>query len=225
MGFAIPIDRARRIIHDLVQYGEVQPAYIGLDVQDLTAQLREYFHLQGESGVLVAHVTPGGPADRAGLEKGDLVTSLGRTRVSSEGEFQQALSGYTVDSDIPVKFVRDGRRKSIKIKAAKLSTDEAVQDASERIGIRVGELTPKLRNQYGIRVQNGVVVVDIYPRSMAVRAGMRQGDVILQINDRDILNMDGYNKAMATALRRKNMLMLIQRGTSGYYLTLELGGT
>ena len=225
VGFAIPIDRARRIIHDLVQYGEVQPAYIGLDVQDLTAQLREYFHLQGESGVLVAHVTPGGPADRAGLEKGDLVTSLGRTRVSSEGEFQQALSGYTADSDIPVKFVRDGRRKSIKIKAAKLSTDEAVQDASERIGIRVGELTPKLRNQYGIRVQNGVVVVDIYPRSMAVRAGMRQGDVILQINDRDILNMDGYNKAMATALRRKNMLMLIQRGTSGYYLTLELGGT
>ena len=151
VGFAIPIDRARRIIHDLVQYGEVQPAYIGLAVQGLTQQLAEYFHLKGKSGVLVANVTPGGPADKAGLAKGDLITSLGRTKVSTEDEFLQALSGYTADSAISVKIIRNGKKKTVKVQAVKLSTktgDTGSLRTDRHPGERIDtEAAPAVRQQ------------------------------------------------------------------------------
>lgn len=224
VGFAIPIDRAKHIVQDLIHYGEVQPAWIGLDLQNLDDQLAQYFNLKGKHGVLVTQVSPGGPADKAGLRKGDLITAIGRTPVTSREDFSQALATYTARSTIYLTLWSKGKEKTVSLKAAALSPEQALKEAEARLGITVSAITPSLRGKYGLETKQGVMVASVQPESLAHRVGIRPGDVIRQINEQEVTDLKGFEKAMARALRRDNILLLIQRGPYGYYLTLELGG-
>jgi serine protease Do len=224
VGFAIPINRALRIKEDLIHYGHVQPAWIGLEVQDLTEQLVQYFGLATHEGVLVAAVNPGGPADEAGVRKGDLITAIGDVPVASRQEFFQTLAGYTADSTVELTSWRKREPIAVKVKAQVLSPDRALHLAEASLGIAVGAVTTKTRKEYQLTAEQGVVVVRVEANGLAYRAGLRPGDVIRRINDQEIVNPEDYGKAMPRALRRGSLLLLIQRGTHGFYLTLDLGG-
>jgi serine protease Do len=224
VGFAIPIDRAKRIMEELIHYGEVHPAWIGLEVQDLDEQLARYFDLEEKRGVLVTHVSPGGPADRAGLRKGDLIVAIGQTQAISREVFLQTLGGYTGHSKLKLTVWRDGREEVLRMEAEVLSPEQAQKETEVRLGIHVSEMTPSLQRKYGLFSAAGVIVVAVAPRSLAHRAGIREGDVILQVNDQEIAALRDYQAALPRALRRDNLLLLIQRGSHGYYLTLEIGG-
>lgn len=223
VGFAIPIDRARRIVQDLIHYGEVHQAWIGLEVQDLDDRLAKAFGLEGKGGVLVTDVARGGPADRAGLRKGDLITALGPKAVTSRKEFTRAISAYTATSDISIQYVREGRTRQATVRADALTPEQAMKEAEARLGLAVGPVTEALRRELGLSSENGVLVLSVQPQGLAQKAGIRRGDLIRQVNDREISTLHDYQKAMAAALRRENVLLLIQRGAFGYYLTLEMG--
>jgi serine protease Do len=224
VGFAIPIDRARRIVKDLIHYGEVHPAWIGLEVQDLDERLVNYFKLEGKKGVLVTQVSPRGPADRAGIRKGDLIVAIGNTSIASREGFLQALAGYTAHSTLRMVVWREGLEETLRLKAQVLSLEQAQNEAETRLGIKVRAITSFLTQQYRLYSDIGVVVVDVSPQSLAHRSGIRVGDIIRQVNDLEIEALQDYQQAMTRALRRGNLLLLIQRGSRGYYLTLEIGG-
>jgi serine protease Do len=224
VGFAIPIDRAKRIMRELIEHGEVHPAWIGVEVQTLDEPLARAFGLEGKKGVLVTQVTQGGPAQKAGLRKGDLILSVGQSRVSSRQEFLGALSSYPGGSQIILGVVRDGREQELRVKAESLSSKEAARQAEGLLGFSVepaSQSQPRQRRQPSAL---GVVVTDVESRSQAQRVGIRKGDLIRQVNDREIRSMEDYEVAMAMALRRDSVTLLVQRGTYGYYVTLELGG-
>ncbi len=223
VGFAIPIDRAKRIVQDLIHYGEVLPAWIGLEVQDLDDRLAKAFGVEGKGGVLVTDVAHSGPAERAGIRKGDLITSLGQRPTTSKREFSRALSGYTATSDISIRYIREGRTREATVKAEALTAEQAMKEAEARLGLAVGPVTGALRRELGLSSDAGVVVLSVQPQGLAHRTGIRRGDLIRQVNDREIFTLQEYQKAMAAALRRENILLLIQRGAFGYYLTLEMG--
>ncbi len=223
VGFAIPIDRAKRIVQDLIHYGEVHPAWIGLEVQDLDDRLAKAFGLEGKGGVLVTDVTRSGSAERAGIRKGDLITALGQRPTTSRKEFLRALSAYTATSDIAIRYIREGREREATVKAEALTAEQAMKEAEARLGLAVGPVTGALRRELGLSSDAGVVVVSVQPQGLAHRSGIRRGDLIRQVNDREISTLQEYQKAMAAALRRENVLLLIQRGAFGYYLTLEIG--
>jgi Do/DeqQ family serine protease len=225
VGFAIPIDRAKRIIQDLIHYGEVHTAWIGMEVQDLDKSLARSFRAEGKRGVLVTQLTPGGPAEQAGVRTGDLVTALGQTSVTSREEFLNGLSGYTGHSTIGLVLWREGRERSVQVKAQVLSPQEALKLAESKLGMTVMGITSSQRREHKLKSEAGVMISEVQPQSMAQRVGIRKGDLILQVNDEEISSLQDYQKAMARALRRDSVLLLIQRGTYGYYLTLELGGS
>lgn len=224
VGFAIPIDRARRIMRELIEHGEVHPAWIGVEVQSLDEALARSFKLEGRKGVLVTQVTRGGPAQKAGLRKGDLVLSVGPNRVASRQEFMDALSAYTGGSQISLGVVRDGQELEVKVRAESLSSQEAARMAEGLLGFTVGPLAQAQRKERRQLSSSGVVIRSVEPQSLAHRVGIREGDLIRQINDKEIGSMEDYQTAMARALRRESVTLLVQRGSYGYYLTLELGG-
>jgi len=172
----------------------------------------------------VAYVAPGGPAEKAGVRKGDLITAVGPTSVESREDFLQGLSGYTAHSTLSVTLWQEGREKTLQIRAEPLSPKEALKLAEERLGVAVTGITPALRKEHKLGAEAGVLVVSVEPQSMAHRTGIRRGDMIRQVNDEEIRSIEDYEKAMARALRRDSLLLLIQRGGYGYYLTLEMGG-
>lgn len=224
VGFAIPMDRARRIMRELIEYGEVHPAWIGLEVQTLDEALARSFRLEGKRGVLVTQVTPGGPAEKAGLRKGDLISSVGQSRVTGRQDFLEAVSAYTAGSQITLGVVREGREQEMKVKAGSLGPKEAARLAEGLLGLMVGPVGQAQRKEHRQGSVQGVVVKGVEPQSLAHRVGIRQGDLIRQVNDKEIRSMEDYETAMAGALRRDSVTLLVQRGSYGYYLTLELGG-
>lgn len=224
VGFAIPIDRAKRIMRELIEHGEVQPAWIGVEVQSLDEALARSFGLQGRKGVLVTQVIQGGPAQRAGLRKGDLVLSVGSNRTVSRQEFLEALSAYTGGSQITLKIVRDGVELEVKITAQSLSTKEAVRMAESLLGFTAATVNQSQKKERRQSPVPGVVVKSVESQSLAYRVGIREGDLIRQVNEKEILSLEDYQTAMARALRRESVTLLVQRGSYGYYLTLELGG-
>ncbi|MEJ5375191.1 MAG: Do family serine endopeptidase [bacterium] len=223
VGFAIPIDRAKRIMRELMEHGEVHPAWIGVEVQSLEEALARSLGLEGRKGVVVSQVINGGPAQKAGLRKGDLILSVGATKVSSRQEFQEALSAYTGGSQISLRVVRDGRELELKVKAESLSSKDAAKMAEGLLGFTVAA-PPAQRRGPREYPNQGVVVKSVEFQSLAHRVGIREGDLIRQVNEKEIRSLEDYQAAMARALRRESVTLLIQRGSYGYYLTLELGG-
>lgn len=224
VGFAIPIDRAKRIMRELIEHGEVHPAWIGVEVQSMDEALARSFGLQGRRGVLVTQVTQGGPAQRAGLRKGDLILSVGSAKTTSRQEFLEALSAYTGGSQITLSMVRDGREMEVRLKAESLSTQDAVRMAEELLGFQVAAVNQAPKKERRASSVPGVIVKSVEPQSLSYRVGIREGDLIRQINDKEIRSLEDYQTAMARALRRESVTLLVQRGSYGYYLTLELGG-
>jgi serine protease Do len=224
VGFAIPIDRAKRIFQELIQHGEVQPAWIGLEAQTLDDRLAGSFRVEGRKGALVTQVAPNGPAERAGVRRGDLVIGVGQSVVTSREDLIQNLSSYTASSTVPLLIWSGGREKTVQIRAEALNPSDAVKAAEERLGITVSPITPALRKEHKLNTDLGVLVVGVEPQGMAHRTGIRRGDMIRQVNDQEIKGSQDYEKAMVRALRRDSLTLLIQRGGYGYYVTLELGG-
>jgi serine protease Do len=221
VGFAIPIDRARMIMKELIEHGEVHPAWIGVEVQSLDDTLARSLGLSGRKGVIVTQVSPKGPAERAGLRRGDLILNVGKERVTNRQEFMDAISSYTGGTPIELRIMRDGKEKELKVIAEALGPREAALRAEDLLGIKVEE-APLARGREK-KVQ-GVRVKSVEPNSTAHKVGIRQGDLIRQVDGTEIKSMEDYQGAMARALRRDSVTLLIQRGSYGYYLTVDLGG-
>jgi serine protease Do len=224
VGFAIPIDRARRIFQEIIQYGEVKPAWIGAEVQSLDEPLARSFGAEGRRGVLVTHVAPGGPAAKAGLRKGDLLTAVGQGMVLSREDFQEALAGYTAHSTIEVTFLREGKQRSVQVKAEPPNPKEIMRSAEERLGMIVEAVTPARRREFDLARDGGAVVTEVQPQGLADRARIRPGDLIRQVNEQEIRGLEDYEKAIARALRHTTLRLVIQRRSYGYSVTLDLGG-
>lgn len=222
VGFAIPIDRAKIIMKELIEHGEVHPAWIGVEVQSLDESLARSLGLSGRRGVIVTQLSPRGPGEKAGLKRGDLIISVGKERVTNKQEFLDAISSYTGGSPIELQIIREGREAGIKVIAQALGPKEAALRAEELLGIKVEEAQSSRGKDGKV---HGVRIKTIEPHSTAYKVGIRQGDLIRQVNGTEIRSMEDYQSAMARALRRDSVTLLIQRGTYGYYLTLELGGS
>jgi serine protease Do len=217
VGFAIPIDRALRIMQDLIRYGEVHPAWIGLEVRDPVLNTND-------KGVVVSGVAPGGPAHKAGLREGDLIVGINEELVRDREQFHQVLSGYTAGSRLELVFVRDGAKHMAVVKATRLTPQRASTEVQRLLGIKVVSLSKEVRKSFSLVAKNGVAVVEVRETGPSYMAGMRPGDVILQVNRQEIVDMDDFNRAMVNALRSEEILILIQRGHYGYYLTMHIGG-
>ena len=222
IGFAIPIDRAKGIVNDLINYGRVHTAWLGIMVQDIDENLVNYFHLPVDYGALITEIMAGSPAKNRGLKRGDVITELNKNKIKSSGDYYNQLSQYTANEMINLVFFRKGKRKKIDIKPAIFPPDLALTLAFERLGFRVEELNRSLAIKYRLKEKEGLVIVDIKKGSQADSIGLKPGDLIRGINDLSITTKEDFEKAVIRYRLKERITVLLQRGWTVYSISFKM---
>lgn len=222
IGFAIPINRARRVYENLIRYGEVHLPWLGLQVQELTEQLAAHFGFSAGSGLLVSDVTAKSPAAAAAIETGDIITRLDDKSVHTAEEYRQILGGYTADSTINLTLVRSGQDRRIPLKARRFPLELAPKLAFDTLGVRAIDITPNEVRQYRLPIQEGALVEEVRPDSSAAELGIRPGDLIRRINDHQIENIKDLHKALISFRLKTHVSVVVQRGSTLYRVAWRL---
>ena len=222
IGFAIPINKAKKIISDLIQFGEVIQTWIGITVQNLDKTLAGYLKVPDKKGVMVKALEPASPASKAGLKEGDIILAIGNKKIGSVQEYWSIKKTYAAGDTLKAQIWRDGETKTVSIKSRVFPMEMAEDLAFRLLGIRTEDLSPQNRKNYQILVGQGVVISEIDGRSELARIGARPGDVIRQIDDETIADKNDFKKAIVKCRQKPSVVVLLQRGDQGYYITIKL---
>ncbi len=222
IGFAIPINKARRIVTDLIKYGEVIPAWIGVTVQDLDDKLSQYLKATAVKGVLVKKTEKSGPAFKAGIHEGDIIRSVGSRKILSQNDFNTAMSNISAGETIDISIWRDGKTKEVSVKSSTFPIELALDLAHNILGITVKNLSKKNRYIYKTYTQEGVVITEINRNSYLARIGARPGDVIRQVDELAIKNINDFKKAIVKYRNKASLIIVLQRQDQLYNVTIKL---
>jgi len=222
IGFAIPINRAKRIISDLINYGRVHTAWLGITVQDINENLINYFHLPVDYGALITEILAGSPAKNQGLKRGDVIIELNKNKIKSSRDYYDQLSQYTANEVIHLVLFMDGKRQKTGIKAASFPPDLAFNLSFERLGFQVEELNRPLATKYRLKETKGLVIVAIKKGSQADTIGLAPGDLIRGINDLSITTKEDFKKAFIRYRLKERVNVLIQRGRTVYSISFKM---
>ena len=222
IGFAIPINTARRIVSDLIRHGEVVLPWIGLQVQELEERVAAYMNLEDKKGLLVRSVESGSPAESADVRVGDVLLSLGHRPLLSRADYTAAVRRYKAGDRIELTLWRKGSRQTAVVSAAEYPRERAATLAFRLLGVQVSPLTESLRSRYDIRGQEGVVISRIDPDSYLAQIGAAPGDLIQQIDDIAVAGVDDFEKAVVKYRLKSSVVVRLQRAGQGYYITVRL---
>jgi serine protease Do len=223
IGFAIPTNMARKIVNQLHRSGRVVRGWLGVLVQEVTPELAESFDLPEAQGALVADVTPGGPAEKAGVHRGDVIVSFNGRPVENWSDLPAMVAETPVGSQVKVVVFRDGRKKTIPVTLGELE-DETVAAASTQtpdLGLMVEEVTPELAKSMGLEDEGGVMITSVEHGAPARQSGLRAGDVIVELNRQPIENMADYRRIASEVVSGETVLFLIRRGSRTLFFTVE----
>ncbi len=221
IGFAIPISKAKKIVANLIQYGEVQPAWIGIAAQELDERLAQYLKYPGRKGAMVRMVEPESPAQAAGLKEGDVLLAVGARKISDLDDYLAATRAVTAGETLEIQAWRGGRSLTASVKTRLFPVENADQLAWSLMGVRVQDLSPKNRKAFKIAAREGVVISEVKEGSHLARIGARPGDVIRQVDDAAVGSSENFRKAVIKSRLKTSVVLLIQRGEQGYHVTVS----
>jgi Do/DeqQ family serine protease len=222
IGFAIPISKARKIISNLIQYGEVKQAWIGITVQDMDETLASYLAVSGQTGVIIKTVESRSPAEKAGLKESDIIFSIGNIKVNSIAEYESAVKSLVAGDTVQAGVWRNGKEIYVAFKTKVFPLELAEELAFRLLGIKVDDITKNLGRKYRLATREGVMISEVTSRSYLARIGAEPGDVIRQIDDYTIENKEDFKKAIVKSRLKNSVVLLLQRGEQGYYITVNL---
>jgi Do/DeqQ family serine protease len=229
IGFAIPINLAKKVSSDLISSGKVTRAYIGILPQDIDYDLRQSLSLPEVAGVLVAKVENDTPAQQAGMKKGDVIIEFNGKTIANVAKFRIAIANSPIGVNLPVLIIRDKKEKELTVKLVP-RPDEMVPEPIENegsdigsLGLEVESLESEFARQQNISEDKGVIISRILPDSPAADSGLSVGDIILEIDQKEIEDLQDFNK-IADEIQEDIVLFYI-RSTDGNYqfLTINLG--
>lgn len=224
IGFAIPSSMAQSVMENLVKKGKVVRGWLGIAIQPITPELAKQFEFKSEKGVLVGDVVEEGPAEKAGLQRGDVIVEFDGKEVHDSASFRNMVAATTVGKEVSIKLLREGKPKTVKAVIAELSPGMQEQQGSfdnMMKGVHVRNITPDLRKGLDIPKRvSGVIVTEVDESSPA--AGMlAQNDVILEVNKKRVTNLKEYETVASRIPSGHGVLLLIYRNGATTYLMLN----
>lgn len=226
IGFAVPINMAANVMDQLIKKGEVTRGWLGIYLQDITNELKEAMNLEDTRGALISQVAEGSPAEKGGLKRGDVIIKF-EGKAVEDAEHLKNLVGMELPGEkVFIEVSRKGEMKALTVTLGNRSTQSFAQGGTygfaDPLGVKVQEITPDLARQFGYqRVVDGVIITDVAPNSPAAGAGLQPGLLILEVNYRDITNMDSFNKAMENADIDRGILLLIGSQRGAQYIIVK----
>ena len=224
IGFAIPINLAKAIMLELIKTGKVIRPWVGIGLQDITSDLMKSFNLKGKEGALISQVYGGSPAEKAGLKVGDVAIEIDGIKIKNSQDVVREVLKKKVGQKVNFVVLREEKRLEISVTTAqmpeKMGERRAAKPAREWFGLRVSNVTPEIAKQLGLTKTEGVVIVGVHPNSTAQAAGLKPGDIILEINRQKTFHEDDYHDAMEKAKPEQGVLFLIDREGSTFFVTM-----
>lgn len=238
IGFAIPSSLAEPVINQLIEYGHTRRGWLGVRIQSVTDEIAESLGLNKARGALVASVTPGGPAEKAGIEAGDIILEFNGTKIDEMKRLPRVVAETKIDTDVSVVVLRKGQEQNLSVKIGELEKAEesGLLDSPtqitrkgtdlEDLKISVGEITGNLREEYAIdqTIDSGILITDVDPSSNAAAQGIIPGDVIVEVNQTAVKTVADVQKAIAEAKTKKrtSVLLLINRDSDIRFVAVKL---
>ena len=225
IGFAIPSNMAKPIISQLKTKGKVVRGWIGVSIQNLTPDMAQSFGLKGGEGALVGDVVPGGPAEAAGIKRADVIIEFDGKKIKSMSDLSRLVADTPVGKAVGVKVVRAGKEMDIRLTVAEMNEQKLAssrQSPEGGLGINVADITPQRMAELGIKDKTGALIVSIAPGSPADEAGLRAGDIIKELNHRQINNTRDFYDVMDRREHGRSLLLLIKRGAQTFYVSIKL---
>lgn len=228
IGFAIPINMARKTIGDLIEHGKVLRAWLGVYIQEVTPELaKEFKGAKAKKGVLVSTVIPDSPAEKAGLKRGDIILSVDKTEITTTQGLQKEILKRKIGQIVKLEVLREGTVLIIEIELTQLKEKKEEELAkSETVsswrGMTVQMLTPELAKHFGLATgEKGVLISEVTPGSLAHKVQLRVGDIIKEINHRIIESLADFNKIVKQVSKKDDAMLVIKRGQLAFFVILE----
>ncbi len=228
IGFAIPISMANRVVSQLKESGKVVRGWLGVIVQQLSPEIVDSLGLKNEKGALVSDIAPDGPAEKAGIKRGDVIVKIDNIDIKEMQELPKTIASLKPGKITAVKLIRDGKEKLVKVKLGELpetgkvaSAKEDEKESEDKLGLVVSDITPRIMNRLRLEDDKGVVVTKVISGSAASQSGLRSGDIIIELNKKEIKNLDDYNYFMKKYQKESNLLLLVKRSKRTMYVALK----
>ena len=216
---------AKFVMESFIKYGEVRRGYLGVGIQDLTEDLAKEFDYDKTEGALVTQVVEGSPADKAGLKRGDIIVKYNGKKVKGANHLKFLVGETSPGTKVKIEVFRDGKRKVLTVKVGEYS-EEKVLSAEEigvkKFGIRVANLTDRIRRQLGIAEGiEGVVITAVKINSTGYEAGLREGDIIVEVNKKPVKNTAQFKKVVSRIKKGRKVLFALIRDDAFFYKLVQ----
>ena len=225
IGFSIPVNMAKEVMQQLITRGHVVRGWLGIVIQDLTDDLATSFGVTAREGVLVTDVMKAGPAETAGLRPGDVITELADGRITEVPDLQKRVAAHAPGESVTLTVVRDRRPMAVRITLGEMPSEErlvAATGAETSWGMSVEAVGPALAGR--LDSARGVVVTEVVPEGPAAKAGLRVGDVVLNVNREAVADVASFRQLLAVVKPGESVRLYVHRTTEGgvkEYLVLE----
>jgi len=230
IGFAIPSNMARGIMTSLMTTGKVERGWLGVSIQPLDRDLADAMGIDQAHGVLVADVSPDGPARKAGIQRGDVILSVDGREIRSTGELRNIVASHQVGKSVTVTIVRDKKHQDIDVELGTLAAEKESKKSEPTTlsstgllgGLTVADITDETRRKFDIpdKVDRGAVVAEVEPRSAADRSGINPGDVIIQLDQTPVSDAAEFSK-LAAKVDDKSALLLVARENGTMFVLVK----
>jgi serine protease Do len=224
IGFAIPINLAKELIPQLREKGRVTRGWMGVMIQKVTPEIADSLGMKTGHGALVADVVKGGPAAEAGIKVGDVIVAFDGHEVDESTDLPLMVAREPIGKEVELTVIRDGSEQTITLTVGEMKDEEMqlAHSESEAYGVTVQNLTPEIAESLGVPADlKGVLVSSVQPGSPAEDAGLRRGDVVLEVNRKPVGTVDKYSEEMKKTAEGKSVLLLVRRGENTVFLALK----
>ena len=224
LGFAVPVNMAKQIMDDLVEFGAVKRGYLGVSVQNLNREFVEALELESEEGVIIGGVLTGEAAERAGIRPGDVITHIDGENVINVSAFVNRIRSFSPGTNIKLTVVREKNTLEIEVELGEMPGPGNVRggrgaEILERLGITAVPVNRELQRQFRIDSERGLVITGIAPGSDAQTTGLAAGDVIFEVNNIRVNNIEDFNRAVAN---RRSLALLIWRDGRTFLASMRI---
>jgi serine protease Do len=226
IGFAVPVNQAKALLPQLETTGSVTRGYMGVSIQAITPELAKSLTLKDTKGALVADVTKGSPAEAAGIKPGDVIVGFDGKPIAEMSALPPLVAGTPIDKEVPVTILRNGAEQTVQVKVGRMPSEQAeapgpAEPSQGKWGLALRNLDPQTAHRLGV-TPGGVLVVGVQPGSAADQAGIRRGDVILEVNRQKVTSVKEVQAEAQKDPNAQSLLVLLRRGDTTLFAALEL---
>lgn len=220
IGFAIPINRAKALLSDLIEHGRIIPAWVGVRVQEVNPILAQTLDLEKAEGVIVSDVEEKSPAQKAGLKVKDIIVEADNQRIKNLSDWEDLVYLARANQTLDIAVVRDGKKINARLVPESLPT-HASESSKAKLGMTVANISSSIAYRLGTTDRRGVVIAGVDRGSIAYQAGLEVGDIIRQINDQPVRDIKDYEKLTGRIKSDNKLILLVERDRALYFVSLQ----